>query len=313
MNINSKDTFTPVNQPEYAQHFWDYLKGKEGHAQFLDAGNIDGGYQFPTVDDQKINSDLKEESLFRRIATRLYSPGAASNIKARMNKDSATWVAEGAAIPVYDGLDDFTDYDISDHKLAVVVKLDAEFLHDSKFSFESYLRERLVGNFARAEEDGFINGNGTSEPTGILHETGGAEIGVTGESLTFDSVIDLFFSVDKDYRKRGIWLMNDKTALALRKLKDDAGNYLWDQGSETILGKPVYISNYMPDADAGAKAVAFGDFRYYWVVDRTSLSVQVLRERFFETHQIGYLATERLDGRLVRPEAVKVLVVADEG
>ena len=69
----------------------------------------------------------------------------------------------------------------------------------------------------------------------------------------------------------------------------------------------------MPGADAGEKPIAFGDFRYYWVVDRSNISVQVLREKFFETQQVGYLASERLDGRLIRPEAVKVLkIAADE-
>ena len=312
MNNISNNKFVPLNQQEYSHHFWNYMKGQEGHPDYLDAGKKDNGYELPTSDDQKLNRKLDEESLFRNIATYLYSPGGASDIRARMNNDLASWVEPSGSIPIYDGLEDFTDYTISDHKLAVVVKFDDSFLHDNKYAFESYIIERFAGNFARAEEDGFINGNGISEPTGILHSTGGAQTGVTTESLTFDSVIDLFFSVDKDYRKKGIWLMNDSTALTLRKLKDGAGNPIWNHANDTILGKPVLISNYMPDADAGEKPVAFGDFKYYWVVDRSNISVQALREKFFETHQVGYLASERLDGRLIRPEAVKVLKIAED-
>lgn len=312
MDIISKDTFYPVNQPEYTHHFWNYMKGLEGHSEFLEAGRKDSGYQFPTADDQKLNRKIDEESLFRNIATCLYTPGGASDIKARMNDDLASWVEPGGSIPVYDGLEDFTDYSISDHKLAVVVKLDDTFLHDNRYAFESYITERFAGNFSRAEEDGFINGNGTTEPTGILHATDGAVTGVTADNLSFDSVIDLFFSVDKDYKKKGIWLMNDSTALTLRKLKDGAGNPLWNHANDTILGKPVFISNYMPNADAGEKPVAFGDFKYYWVVDRSNIHVRVLREKFFETQQVGYLASERLDGRLIRPEAIKVLKIEDE-
>lgn len=312
MNNISNNKFVPVNQHEYSHHFWNYMKGQEGHTDYLDAGKKDNGYELPTSDDQKLNRKLDEESLFRNIATYLYSPGGASDIRARMNNDLASWVEPSGSIPIYDGLEDFTDYTISDHKSAVVVKFDDSFLHDNKYAFESYIIERFAGNFARAEEDGFINGNGISEPTGILHSTGGAQTGVTAENLAFDSVIDLFFSVDKDYRKKGIWLMNDSTALTLRKLKDGAGNPIWNHANDTILGKPVLISNYMPDADAREKPVAFGDFKYYWVVDRSNISVQALREKFFETHQVGYLASERLDGRLIRPEAVKVLKIAED-
>ena len=311
MDTFAKDTFYPVNQPEYSHHFWNYVKGLEGHAEYLGAGKNESGYQLPTADDQKLNRKLNEESIFRNIATCLYSPGSSSEIKARMNNDTASWVEPGGSIPIYDGLDDFTDYSISDHKLAIVVKMDDSFLHDNKYSLESYIIERFAGNFARAEEDGFINGNGITEPAGILHATAGAETGVTADGLTYDSVIDLFFSVDKDYRKKGIWLMNDSTALTLRKLKDGAGNPLWNHSNDTILGKPVYISNYMPDADDGEKAIAFGDFRYYWVVDRTNINIQVLREKFFETMQIGYLASERLDGKLIRSDAIKVLKIAE--
>nr|DAP54788.1 MAG TPA: major capsid protein [Caudoviricetes sp.] len=78
---------------------------------------------------------------------------------------------------------------------------------------------------------------GADEPTGILHNTDGAKTALTAETLTYDDVISLYFSVDKEYRRNGIWLMNDKTALVLRKLKDNNGNYLWNQANDTILGK----------------------------------------------------------------------------
>ncbi len=97
--------------------------------------------------------------------------------------------------------------------------------------------------------------------------------------MTYDDVISLYFSVDKEYRRNGIWLMNDKTALVLRKLKDNDGNYLWNQANDTILGKQVIISEYMPDIETGTKPIAF----------------------------------EFLDGKLVRNEAIKVIQMADAG
>lgn len=105
--------------------------------------------------------------------------------------------------------------------------------------------------------------------------------------------------------------MNDETAFALRRIKDTDGNYIWNHNNDTILGKEVLISECMPYASAGASPVAFGDFSYYTIVDRDHISVKALREKFARNSQIGYLAVEFLDGKLVRPEAIKVLKIKD--
>lgn len=103
--------------------------------------------------------------------------------------------------------------------------------------------------------------------------------------------------------------MNDDTALAIRLLKDKDGNPIWNHANDMILSKPVYIDNHMPSAGAGAKPIAFGDFSFYWIVEREPLTVRVLKEKFFEAGQIGYLAYEFLDGKLIQPDAVKVLQI----
>lgn len=305
---NTTDKFTMVNQPEYQTHFWDYLMGKKGHKDYLDAGRKTGdAYVMPTTAGIQFDKRLAETSLFRQLGTCLYSPNGASKILAKVNTDSATWVAPGGEIPAYDGILDFTTHALHDHKLAVVMKMDAAFLHDNQHIFESYLTDRLLKNFCRAEEDGFINGTGVDMPTGILAAEDGAEIGVTTTAITYEDVVKLFFSTETEYRTNGTWMMNSETALALRNLKDEGGNYIWNHSNDTILGKNVCISEYMPSADAGAKPIAFGDFSHYWIVDRSRMTIRTLRERFFETDQIGYLAYEFLDGKLVRPEAIKVM------
>jgi HK97 family phage major capsid protein len=138
-------------------------------------------------------------------------------------------------------------------------------------------------------------------------------VGVTAtgtDAITYDEVVKLFFSLDKHYRKNAVWIVNDETALHLRTLKDSGGNYLWNHSDNTILGKPVEYSNYMPGIESGSKAIAFGDFSFFWIVDRQSLSVKVLKEKYILEGQIGYAAYERLDAKLIVPEAVKVLQLA---
>lgn len=107
-------------------------------------------------------------------------------------------------------------------------------------------------------------------------------------------------------------MLNDATVKAIRKLKDGNGQYLWqpalkDGEFDTILGKRYFTSAYVPTIEAGAKTIAFGDFNYYWIGDRQGITFQRLNERFADYGQVGFLASKRLDGKLILPEAIKVL------
>ena len=220
---------------------------------------------------------------------------------------------EGGSIPLQDGVNDFTRYAVDSHKLAVFVKLDDDFVHDAAFSLEDYLTERLAKNLAKSEDKGFVLGTGEHMPTGILDDTAGANTGVTTSALCFDDILRLYYSLDKEYRKNAVWLMNDETALTLRMLKDSAGNHLWNPSDNTILGKPVVISYDMPSVETGEKPVVFGDFSYYWIIDRSPVSIQALKELFVTLDQVGYLAAEFLDGKLIRRDALKALKISEAG
>lgn len=207
--------------------------------------------------------------------------------------------------------EDFNNLPIDSHKLAIFLKIEESFVKDASFSFEDYLLKRFAKNFGRGEDNAFINGTGVDMPTGILADKGGADIGASTSSITYEDIVKLFFSVEPEYRKNAVWLMNDETALALRTLKDEGGNYIWNHTDDTIFGKKVCISEFMPSAAIGAKSIAFGDFSYYWIVNRSPLSVRTLTEQFILSGCIGYLAFELLDGKLLRPEAIKVIQMTD--
>ena len=98
----------------------------------------------------------------------------------------------------------------------------------------------------------------------------------------------------------------------IRKLKDGNGQYLWQPAIRngevsTILGRPYFTSPFAPSADAGAKSVLFGDLNYYWIGDRQGISLKRLNELYAGNGQVGFLASKRLDGKTVLPEAFKVL------
>ncbi|MBO4717322.1 MAG: phage major capsid protein, partial [Spirochaetales bacterium] len=158
-------------------------------------------------------------------------------------------------------------------------------------------------------------GNGTHKPTGILHATAGAQVGITAAStsaITSDELIDLFHSLKTPYRKKAIWVLNDSTLKFIRKLKDANGQYLWQPGIRdgevnTILGKAYHTSSFMPEIASGNKTLVFGDLSYYWIGDRKGITFKRLNELYAGTGQIGFLAYKRVDGKIVLPEAIKVL------
>ena len=193
-------------QPEYDIQFWNAMRNKEAREDILAKGRdiSTGTYSMPTVAAGKVMNEIEKESDFRKIATVIRAYKNGYKIFAKDCKDKAEFVAEGAAIPVYESAGDLDEKTIESYKLASIVTLDEDFVNDVGFDIEKYLTQKLGKSFGKAEDNAFINGIGADEPTGILHHTDGAKKALTVETLTYDDVISLYFSVDKEYRKNGI-------------------------------------------------------------------------------------------------------------
>ena len=204
---------------------------------------------------------------------------------------------------------------IGAYKLGTLIKVSEKLLKDSVFNLEAYISREFARRIGNKEEEAFFTGDGSGKPTGILAATGGAQLGVTtagATAVTMDEVLDLFYSLKAPYRNKAVFVMNDATVKAIRKLKDGQGQYLWQPSlqagtPDTILNRPVYTSAYVPTIAAAAKTIVFGDFSYYWVADRQGRVFKRLNELFAVTGQVGFVATQRVDGKLILPEAIKVL------
>ena len=213
--------------------------------------------------------------------------------------------------------DSFGQISLGAHKVASIIKVSEELLKDSVFDVESYIAAEFARRVGDAEEAAFINGDGAGKPIGLLHSTNGAAAGVTAASataFTADELIDLVYSLKAPYRKHALFLFNDQTLKAIRKLKDGNGQFLWQPGLQagqpnTLLGYRYETSYHMPLIGAGAKPILFGDFSSYWIADREGRSIKRLNELYAATGQIGFRVTQRLDGRLVQQEGMKCLAM----
>lgn len=302
---------------EYKRAFWNAMRSKTAGYEVLNALQVgtdsEGGYLVPDEFERTLVEALQEENIFRTMAKIIQTASGDRKIPVVASKGTASWVDEEGAIPESD--DAFGQVSIGAYKLATMIKVSEELLNDSIFNLESYIAREFARRIGAKEEESFFIGNGTGKPTGIFNATGGAELGVTASSataITVDEIMDLFYSLKSPYRKNAVFVMNDSTVKAIRKLKDGNGQYLWQPSisagqPDTILNRPVKTSAYVPAIAAGAKTIAFGDFGYYWIADRQGRSFQRLNELYAANGQVGFKATQRVDGKLILSEAIKVL------
>jgi len=306
------------NSEEYKTAFWNMIRS---HALTPDVLNVlqvgtdaDGGYLVPQEFENTLIDALAEENLVRKLARVIKTDTGDKVIPMVKSHGSATWMDENALVPESD--DKFDQITVGAHKLGTFIKVSDELMADSAFDIADYIAKEFARRMGAKEEEAFFIGNGTKKPTGILADTDGADVGVTLNSaaITADSLIDLFYSLRAPYRRNAVWIMNDSSVKAIRKLKDKNDQYLWQTAltagtPDTILNRPVYTSPYVPEVAAGNKVMIFGDLQYYWIVDRQGRVFKRLNELFATTGQVGFMTTQRVDGKMVLPEAVKVMQV----
>ena len=318
MNGENKEEKTGRASDTYQKNFWNVMRSKAPMPEVINALQIgddaEGGYLVPDEYEHTLIEALEEENVFRKLAHTIRTDSGERKIPVVASKGTANWIDEEG--PYEDSDDSFSQITIGAHKLGTTIKISEELLRDSVFDMEAYISREFARRIGAREEESFFTGDGNGKPLGILAEAGGAEIGVTAASataITADELIDLFYSLKAPYRKRAVWVMNDSTIKAVRKLKDKNDQYLWQAAltagtPNTLLGRPVYTSAYMPAVAAGNKSIAFGDFKYYWIADRQGRTFKRLNELYAKNGQVGFIGSQRVDGKLVLPEAVKVLV-----
>jgi len=296
----------------YRQSFWNAMRGKNTNLSALsDKMDNNGGYQVPDESKAKLDQSLARDNVFRRLGTLVRTTSPEGTIQAVASTGTADWIEDGQAY--IESSDTITQFPVNSYKLASLVRLKESFVGDTSFDIENYLLNAFARRFGRAEEAMFLTGTGVDQPTGLLGNNG-AQVGITAASetvITYDDVVKLYFSLKPDYRVNAVFLMHDDTAMALRTIKDSAGNPIWNSQNDTIFSKPVITTPSMPIAASGTKPIVFGELSYYWVVERQALAIKRLKELYAVQGQIGFTAYERLDGKLILPEAVKALKMAE--
>ena len=277
----------------------------------VEGTDASGGYLVPDEWDERLVEKLDEENVLRKLGTAIQTSGE-RKINVAASKPAASWIEEGGELVFSDAT--FSQVILDAYKLSVAVKVSEELLADNAYDLEGFLIRAFGRAIANAEEEAFIVGDGNHKPTGLLHATLGGQVGVTtaGNAIAADEVLDLIYKLKRPYRTNAAFIAADSTLAALRKLKDGSGVYLWQPAltagePDRLLGYPVYTSQFVPAVAAGQPVLAFGDFSYYNIGDRGARSFAALHELYAGVGQVAFVAKERVDGKLILPEAVQVL------
>jgi HK97 family phage major capsid protein len=299
----------------YRDAFWAMQSRKTLNAEqtrALNSGTAgEGGHLIPEVFQTNIIATLTEKSYMRPIATVSMSTST-ENIPVEGDDGVNSWIDETGTYAESDPT--ISQVVMKAFKTGRIIKATDELLQDSFTSIEAYISLKFAKSTIAAEELAFVLGNGIGKPTGFLITAIVGKLTASPTSITADEIIDLWGSVDEDYAANAVWKMNRNTLVRLMKLKDSNGDYLINKGLNgapaTLLGRPIVINKHMPDIAAGAKPISFGDMSYYFIKDRKVMTMKRLDEKYADTGHIGFRIDKRVDGKLVLPEAVKVLQMA---
>jgi HK97 family phage major capsid protein len=308
-------------------------KGAEGGVElksFIGTSDGAGGYAVPREIDAVIDAALKAISTIRRIANVVKVGSAGYRKLVTTGGTPSGWVAEGAA---RDETATPTFHEIvpSAGELYANPAASQAMLDDANFDVEAWLANEIASEFARAEGQAFVAGNGTNRPKGFLTYTttneadavrafGSLQYVASGAAGAFaasnpqDRLIDLVQSLRAPYRQGASFVMNATTLSSIRKFKTSDGAFLWQPGlvsgqPDTLLGYPVIESEDMPDVAANSLSIAFGNFQAgYLIAERTE--TQILRDPFTHKPFVHFYATKRVGGGVSNSEAIKLMKFA---
>lgn len=293
----------------YNKAFWETIRTGIPQNVLMEGSDGTGGYLVPDRYEDKLVERLIEKNVLRKIG-RTIQTTRKLKIPIVLGGSKATWIPEGGAYSISEP--EYGQIVIDAHKLAHMVTVSDEMLEDAEFDLEAYITQISVDALAEAEENAFFTGDGKGKPVGLIYQ---AEIGAVSaqtDSISMDDMLDLLYSVKAPYRENGTWVVSESAYYMLRKIRSHNGRPLWaanlaDGESETLFGYPILVSKHLDDVAAGSKSVLFGDFSFFWIGNRGKRVVKRLTERYADHGQVAYITSERVDAKLMLPEAVKVL------
>lgn len=298
----------------YCAAFWEGMHTGLPLNALKEGSDGAGGYLVPDTYEETLVEALNEKNVLRQIG-RTIQTTRKLDIPVAYGGGDAVWAREGEPFAFTDV--EFGKVTIDAHKLATSILVSDEMLEDGGIDLEAYLRKTFAERIGDAEERVFIRGTGGGMPLGLIQQ---APVGATSRAegkIDMDDMFSLMHSVKRPYRKNAVWVMSEDAYRLLRQIKASNGQNVWvddmkEGEPKTLFGYPIYICKYLDKVAPGSIPVMFGDFSFFWIGDRGKRVFKRLVERFADRGQVAFIASERVDAKLVIPEAVKLMKISGE-
>lgn len=313
-----------AKSPDHMKAFKHYVR--EGKSGMYDLGierkalsslsDPEGGFLVPDEFRAELIEKRRDLTFMRQLGTVIQTSNQSISFPTFDFDGDAEWTAESANIAEEDVQNAFGKQNFTPHKLARILRIPMELTEDAAINVESLMTDHFARRFGEIEENAFINGDSIEKPLGLL-QAGLPETASTGTGVfEADNVFDIIYNIRGVYRSNAAWLMHRNGVRTVRKFKDNDGQYLWQPSLQagqpaTLSGFPIQESEFFPDfvtsGSAGDPLLIFGDFSFYWIVDRIDMSIQRLVERYAEFDQIGFKMRQRVDGAPVQSDPFQIL------
>ena len=296
-------------QTAYNRAFWDSMQTGYVSNALKEGSDGSGGYFVPDEFDKRIIKALEEENILRKLG-KVIKTESTHKIPRMVDGYEAEWYDENDRFD-FSGAE-FDEIVFNAYKLGTLLKVSSEFLEDTPQDIENFIYEMIVERFSRSEEEAFFTGDGIGKPLGIIHQ---AQVGTVTENkgdINLDDIIELVYSVKKPYRENAVFIMSEEAYACLKKFKNYNGRNIWKVANgepDTLFGYPVYTTTKLDGIESGNKPVLFGNFDFYCIAERGNRIIRRLSERYAEHGQVGFIGTQRVDAKLVIPEAIKSLEI----
>ena len=296
----------------YNTAFWDTMHTGMPNNALMEGSDGTGGYLVPNTYEDKLVKSLSRKNVLRQISHTIQTTHR-MHIPVAGDGEGADWIPENTVMKFMEA--EFGEVILDAHKLATSIRASDEMLEDGGVDLEQYIMDMFSERIGTAEEKAFISGDGNGKPLGLIHQ---AQLGAVSElekDITMEDMVDLEYSLKSEYRKHAVWLMSEDAYNRLRRIPHYQGHGVWrndlQEGDPVqLFGYPIYICTAMDDVAPGSIPVMFGDFRHYWIGDRGKRVIKRLVERYADRGQVAFITSERVDAKLVLPEAVKMLKIS---
>ncbi len=297
----------------------DFLRGNENEMNKTVLRTKAANSNYEQTFGDKISERLQSCSIIRQLANNVTISGEFFEAVNYLNEIGTSWSADGSTVAPLPtaAAQNFVKNIIKTFDLTAQPQITSRLLADAQIDLESYVIDMLCDMFALQENNAFLNGDGITMPRGILKypSTGAGSILRTTSknpsNISVDGIMNLYYSLSDSYTQNASFIMHKSAVYTIRTMKDAAGQYLWMPGilsgtADTLLGCPLYTSNYMPKVAAGNDVVIFGDIKKaYTIVDRGDISIQ--RDPFSSKPYINFFTTKRIGGDVVNPNAINIM------